>query len=114
MGAPHGAVCAAVLAPAVAVNLRAVRERATDGPTLPRLTELAVLLTGNPTAQADAAVGWLTDLTAALQIPGLGTYGLTDRDTGEVVAAAQQASSMKGNPIELTDGEVTDILTRST
>jgi alcohol dehydrogenase class IV len=44
LGAPHGAVCAAVLAPAVEVNLRALQARAPDHPALPRLTELAVLL----------------------------------------------------------------------
>lgn len=113
LGAPHGAVCAAVLAPAVEVNLRAVRERAVDGPTLPRLSELAVLLTGNPTAQPEAAVAWLADLTATLQIPGLDAYGLSDDDTDEVVAAAQRASSMKGNPLELSDDEVREILYRS-
>lgn len=113
LGAPHGAVCAAVLAPALEVNLRAVRERATAGSILPRLSELAVLLTGNPTAPAEAAIGWLADLTAALQIPGLGAYGLTDADTGEVVAAIQGASSMRGNPIDLTDDEVAEILYRS-
>ncbi len=113
LGAPHGAVCAAVLAPAVEVNLRAVRERSADGPTLPRLSELAVLLTGNPTAQPEAAIGWLADLTADLQIPGLGTYGLTTAQTGEVVAATQRASSMRGNPIDLTDDEVAEVLYRS-
>lgn len=113
LGAPHGAVCAAVLAPAVEVNLRAVRERAVDGTTLPRLSELAVLLTGNPTAQPEAAIGWLADLAAELQIPALGAYGLTDADTGEVVIATQRASSMKGNPIDLTDDEVAEILDRS-
>lgn len=113
LGAPHGAVCAAVLAPAVEVNLRAARRRAVDGPTLTRLTDLAQLLTGNPTASPEAGIGWLADLTAALEIPGLAAYGLTDVDTAEVVAATQRASSTKGNPIDLTDDEVAEILTRA-
>ena len=113
LGAPHGAVCAAVLAPAVEVNLRAARRRATDRSVVSRFADLAVLLTGNPTARPEAAVGWLAELTASLQVPGLRTYGLTDSDTAEVVAAAQRASSMKGNPIELTDDEVAEILTRA-
>ena len=101
LGAPHGAVCAAVLAPAVEVNLRAVRERAADGPTLPRLSELAVLLTGNPTAQPEAAIGWLADLTADLQIPGLVTYGLTDardRRGGGRDPAGQQHEGQPDRP----------------
>ena len=63
--------------------------------------------------EPEAAVGWLADLTAALQIPGLGAYGLTDADTGEVVAATQRASSMTGNPIDLTDDEVAEVFHRS-
>ena len=113
LGAPHGAVCAAVLAPAIKVNLRAAR-RVRDRSAVTRFADLAVLLTGNPTARPEAAAGWLTELTTALQIPGLRTYGLTDADTAEVVAAAQRASSMKGNPIELTDDEVAEILARTT
>ena len=113
LGAPHGAVCAAVLAPAIKVNLRAAR-RVRDRSAVTRFADLAVLLTGNPTARPEAAAGWMTELTTALQIPGLRTYGLTDADTAEVVAAAQRASSMKGNPIELTDDEVAEILARAT
>jgi alcohol dehydrogenase class IV len=112
LGAPHGAVCAAVLAPAVEVNLRALQARAPDHPALPRLTELAVLLTGDRGAGPEDGIAWLTGLTEALRIPGLRAWGL-EADTTEVVAAAQRASSMRGNPIDLTDDEVAQILTRS-
>jgi alcohol dehydrogenase class IV len=44
----------------------------------------------------------------------LASYGLDDdAEIAEVVTAAQQASSMRGNPIELTDQEVSEIVTRS-
>ncbi len=112
LGAPHGAVCAAVLAPAVAVNLRAVQHRGGADAVL-RLTELAVLLTGSVDAEAEDVALWLADLAGDLQIPGLASYGLSDADTVEVVAATQRASSMRGNPIELTDDEVAEILTRA-
>ncbi|HEX3207229.1 MAG TPA: iron-containing alcohol dehydrogenase [Propionibacteriaceae bacterium] len=114
--APHGAVCAAVLAAAVEVNLRALRERAPEHPALPRLTEMATLLTGRPDATPEDAIAWLDQLTAALSIPGLASYGLDQAEIGEidaVVAAAQRASSMRGNPIELSDEEVREIVTRS-
>lgn len=114
LGAPHGAVCAAVLAPAVEVNLRAVRERGAGRSTELRFTELAVLLTGSVDAEPTDVAGWLRDLAAALQVPGLSSYGLAAADTAEVVAAAQRASSMRGNPIDLTDDEVAEILHRAT
>jgi alcohol dehydrogenase class IV len=114
--APHGAVCAAVLAAAVEVNLRALRERAPEHPALPRLTEMATLLTGRPEATPEDGIAWLEQLTATLSIPGLASYGLDQAEIGEidaVVAAAQKASSMRGNPIELSDEEVREIVTRS-
>ncbi|HEY5785870.1 MAG TPA: iron-containing alcohol dehydrogenase [Microlunatus sp.] len=112
LGAPHGAVCAAVLAPAMAVNLRAVRDRGAAD-TLLRMTELAVLLTGSVDAEPEDVAIWLSDLAAALEIPGLADHGLSDADATDVVAATQRASSMRGNPIELTDNEVGEILTRA-
>ena len=112
LGAPHGAVCAAVLAPAAAVNLRAVRERGTEDTVL-RMTELAVLLTGSVDAEPEDVALWLGDLAQALGVPGLASYGLGPADTTEVVTATQRASSMRGNPIELTDAEVTEILDRA-
>lgn len=113
LSAPHGAVCAAVLAAAIEVNLHALGERAHDHPAVQRLAEVATLLTGRPDARAEDAIGWLQELTATLSIPGLATYGLDQDHIAEVVTAAQRASSMRGNPIELDDSEVTEIVTRS-
>ena len=114
LSAPHGAVCAAVLSAAMDVNLRALRDRAPEHQALARMTEVARLLTGHPEATPEEAIGWLQDLTTALSIPGLASYGLdNDAEIAEVVTAAQQASSMRGNPIELTDQEVSEIVTRS-
>jgi len=113
LSAPHGAVCAATLAAAVAVNRRALREREPASPALVRIEELGCLLTGESGTGADAAIEWLSALTADLQVPGLRTYGLGDAEIGEVVIAAQRASSMRANPVDLTDGEVADIVHRS-
>jgi alcohol dehydrogenase class IV len=111
--APHGAVCAALLAPAVAVNLAALTERAAGHPALARMPELGALLTGDPAASGSDAVEWLTDLRSALGIPGLSRFGMGDADVPDVVAAARRASSTKANPIELTDAELTEIITRA-
>lgn len=113
LAAPHGAVCAAVLCAVTEVNLRALRERAPEDVALQRLGEVAALLTGRPDAGPEEAIAWLFELTAALAIPGLGQYGLTQAGLPEVVAAAQRASSMRGNPITLTDEEVGEIVSRS-
>ena len=69
LAAPHGAVCAAVLAATFEVNLLAVRDRSPDDPALERFAEVATLLTGEPRAHAEQAISWLHELTGALVIP---------------------------------------------
>ena len=113
LSAPHGAVCAAVLAAAMEINLQALHDRAPEHPALHRMVELATVLTGRPEATPEDAIAWLQDLTTALTIPGLASYGLDEAGIEAVVAAAQKASSMRGNPIELRDEEVREIVARS-
>jgi alcohol dehydrogenase class IV len=111
--APHGAVCAALLPAVVRVNARALSERAPSTPALVRLREVATLVTGRPDATIRDGIAWLEALRAALEIPGLARYGLTSARVPELVAKARAASSMKGNPIVLTDGELAEIATAS-
>ncbi|MEO5770312.1 MAG: iron-containing alcohol dehydrogenase [Polyangia bacterium] len=114
-GAPHGAVCAALLPHVLEVNLRALRERAPEHPALARMDELAALLTGANRQDVTAADGiaFVTDLCQALHIPGLGRHGMTRGDIPALVEKAKVASSMKGNPLPLTDAELTEIADRA-
>jgi alcohol dehydrogenase class IV len=57
-----------------------------------------------------ARIAWLQELTAALSIPGLASYGLNQEEIAGS-RLAQRASSK--NPIELSDEEVGQIVTRS-
>ncbi len=113
LGAPHGAICAALLAPAMAVNLRALQQRAPDHPSLPRFQELAARFTGRPHPEPADAVAWLGGLASDLGVVGLGRHGLAAAAIPALVARAKVASSMKGNPLPLTDGELTEIATRA-
>lgn len=108
--APHGAVCAALLAPAMDVNLRAVRAR--SGDTV-RFAEVARLLTGRADARAEDGVLWLEQLCRDLGVPGLGAYGMSAADVPALVAKAKVASSMRANPVVLGDDELSEIAVRS-
>lgn len=108
--APHGAVCARLLPVVMAVNVRALQERAPESDALRRYDEIARLLTGNPTAQAADGVAWVQDLGAALNVPPLATYGVTEADFPALIESAAAASSMQGNPIKLTSDELHEIL----
>jgi len=111
--APHGAVCGALLAATFETNWKALRNRHPQHPALTRMDEVARLLTGDPMASPEGAVAWLMDLTNALGVPGLARYGMTDSQIPVLVEAAKKASSMRANPIVLTDGELAGILARS-
>jgi alcohol dehydrogenase class IV len=111
--APHGAVCGALLPATFEANWRALRQRDPDHPALARMSEVARLLTGDPTANVEAAVIWLKNLKESLRVPGLAPYGLTDSQIPAVVEAAKKASSMRANPITLSDEELAEILARS-
>jgi alcohol dehydrogenase class IV len=111
--APHGAVCGALLAATFQTNWDALRNRDPQHPALARMDEVATLLTGDPMASPEGAVAWLMDLTKALGVPGLAHYGMTDSQIPVLVEAAKKASSMRANPIALTDDELAGILARS-
>ncbi|MBF8282477.1 MAG: iron-containing alcohol dehydrogenase [Anaerolineales bacterium] len=112
--APHGAICARLLPIVMEANVRALQLRASNSPALARYDEVAQSLTGNATAAAADGVGWVRDVCAAMAVSPLSRFSLTKADFPAVVAQAQQASSMKGNPVPLTDQEVTDILEQAT
>lgn len=110
---PHGIICAALLAPVTAVNLEALQLRASDDAALPRYAEAARWLTGRSDATPADLVVALRTLVARLQIPGLATFGITPDDFPELIRQSRQSSSMKGNPILLTDAELTTALIRA-
>lgn len=110
LGAPHGALCAALLPHVMRANAAALRERVPRGPALARLEETARLLTGQATATLEDGVSWIAELCQDLAIPGLACHGLSSADCASVIPKARAASSMRGNPVELTDAELAGIL----
>jgi alcohol dehydrogenase class IV len=111
---PHGVVCARLLPMVMETNVRALQSRQPDSPTLARYDELAQMLTGRASARATAGIAWVHELCAALHVPSLNQYGLTPGDFPEVVQKSQGTSSMKGNPLILTNEELTLILQQAT
>jgi alcohol dehydrogenase class IV len=111
--APHGAVCAALLAPVMAANIRALQDRAPQNPALGRYAEIARWLTGQGDSPPEHGVEWVRSLVATLGIPRLSAYGIARAQVAEIVAPAQQASSMKANPLVLTAEELSTALTEA-
>jgi alcohol dehydrogenase class IV len=108
--APHGAVCARLLPLVMEANVRALAERQPNSLALARHTEVARIVTGKADADSADGVAWVQALCHELTVPGLASYGMTEDDIADVVAKAMPSSSMKGNPIVLTEGELVGIL----
>jgi alcohol dehydrogenase class IV len=111
--APHGAICAAILPHGMEMNIEALRRRAPANPALRRYDEIARIVMRQPHAIADDGVIWVADLCDRLEIPRLGSYGITLRDVDGICAKALETSSMKGNPIALTMDEMREIAIRA-
>jgi len=111
--APHGAICGRLLPHVVAVNVRALQERMPESEALRRYDEVAQILTGNTSATADDGVAWVQELCDALQVPSLASNGVTAVEFPALIEKASVSSSMQGNPIRLTTGEMREILTQA-
>lgn len=109
-GAPHGAVCAALLPQVMKANIDALRERDPGSDRLAAYAGAAWLLCRTADATLDDGVSAVAELCEELEIPGLSAYGMEAKHLDSMVEAAAAASSMRGNPIELTREELRGVL----
>lgn len=107
---PHGVICARLLPFVMEANVQALRQRNAALPALAKYDEAARLLTGSNSAKAADAVIWIRELCLALKVPSLARFGLKLQDFETIAAKAKKSSSMKGNPVELTDDELLNII----
>lgn len=108
--APHGIICARLLPYVMETNVRVLQARAADSPFLARYEDVARILTGDRQATAADGVNWIHNLCQQLAVPGLAEFGVRSHDFSLVVDRSQKASSMKGNPVALSDDELMRIL----
>jgi len=108
--APHGAVCARLLPEVMAANVAALRARAPQSPALRRYREVARIVTDMDEATIEDGIAWLRALATELGIRPLRSHGVGAADLPELVSRGQRASSMRGNPIALSDAELHAVL----
>ena len=103
-GAAHGAICGTLLPFVIAANRAAVP----PGPVAGRLAEVDAMLSaafgGGPGAEA------LHRWSRRNGLPGLSALGLDAGDHGRVAAAAVAASSMRANPVVLSEAALQAVL----
>lgn len=110
---PHGIVCARLLPFVMETNVNALERISPESHALLRYNEIAQILTGKAKALAHEGIAWIKNLCSTLNIPSLSEFGLKKEDFPLLAKRTQKASSMKGNPIALTDEELFSILEKS-
>jgi len=112
---PHGVVCGTLVADATQLNIQLMLEREPDNPALEKYAILGDELTQKPhkdkQASREALCEILYEWTEKLALEKLSNFGLTETGLDTVVANSR-GSSMKTNPIVMTDSEIRELLLR--
>lgn len=110
---PHGVVCGSLLAAATRVNIEALQSRPAPQTALAKYATVGRLLAQDDSLDEAAAHTALVDALGAwthtMKLPMLSAYGVTVQDFPRIVAQSR-GSSMKTNPVVLSDEEVARIL----
>ena len=110
---PHGVVCGTLVSEATDMNIKLMLERDSANPALNKYALLGDTLLqkdhGDKHESWQALCNILQDWTEALQLPRLGEYGLAEEALDHVVANSR-GSSMKTNPIVMSDNEIKNLL----
>jgi alcohol dehydrogenase class IV len=109
----HGVVCGTLVAAATEVNINSMLSREPDNMALAKYARLGEVLCqrrhDSPATARDALIELLRDWTTRMQLPRLRDFGVQEAGLDHVVAHAR-GSSMKTNPIVLTDDELKTLL----
>ncbi len=112
-GIPHGLACGLLLAETTNANIEALLDRDPMGPGLAKYGRIGGLLAGHARVCGGDGLVLVNDIldhwTDQLAMPRLTAYGMTLGDIPAIVGQAR-GSSMRTNPVVLTDDEVAAIL----
>lgn len=110
---PHGVVCGTLVASATESNIAALEARDPGNPALPKYAEIGRRFAMQKGLDGPDArrflVASLRRWEEELDLPRLSAFGIGTVDLERIVAASR-GSSMKTNPIVLSDMELTQIL----
>ncbi len=110
---PHGVVCGTLMAQATRMNIQLMEKREVKNIALDKYAHLGNVMTNkcfdNKSESRHALCLLLDDYTKKLNLPKLSSFGLTEPDLDNVVLNSR-GSSMKTNPIVMTDAEIRQLL----
>ena len=115
--APPGAVGAALRPHGMRADIAGRRAEDASQPLRERYRAIGSTLIGAASAAGDtgdamidAGVDMARELVRDFEIPGLGTYGMTEADIPRVIEMSRATSSMRTNPVQHPDDALAEIL----
>lgn len=110
---PHGVVCGTLVAAATEVNIDVLRDREPGHPALRKYAEVGRLIDDDAGLDDNAAwvalVRRLQEWTEYMALPNLSALGIEAADIPRIIAHSR-GSSMKTNPIVLSDAEIERVI----
>lgn len=110
---PHGVACGTLVASATQINIHSMLMRESNNQALARYLHVAEILCQkrftDPQTAFDALITLLFQWTDELVLPRLSYFGLQETALDKIINNCR-GSSMKTNPIVLTDEEIRQIL----
>ena len=103
--APHGAVCGVLLPPVLAANAQAA-----TGVAAARISEVQTWISDAFGVETKQAMATLQNWSQHHGLPRLSQMGVREDELQSIAQASLGSSSMRGNPVALTEGALTDIL----
>jgi alcohol dehydrogenase class IV len=114
---PHGVICAALLAGVMGANVAALRAESAAHPALARYAAVGRALLRRlemPASRAvDGGIEFVRALASELTISPLGRFGLAAKDIPAMVELACKSSSMRYNPVRLSDAALAEVLAKA-
>jgi len=117
LGIPHGVVCGALLAHVVEENIKQMVAEIPFNETLAKYATLGELIANlvfdDIREAADRVIEYTEQISRLLKVPKLSKYGLTDKHFEKIIEKAKKSSSMRYNPVRLSDEALYRILLKS-
>jgi len=112
---PHGVVCGTLVAEATDMNISIMLQRDSTNSALDKYSVLGDVISQqrckNKHMSWEVLCETLQSWTDTMKLPRLSEFGLTENGLDKVIANSR-GSSMKTNPVEMTDEELRELLLR--
>ncbi len=114
---PHGVICGALLAPVIEENIRNMISQVPFSEALTKYNRIGEIVSNlifeDIREGASRVIEYTQNMTKLLKIPKLSKYGLAEKFFEKIIEKVKQSSSIRYNPVALSDDSLYRILKKT-